>query len=73
MGAMRSLSERRLAPRVSTDGVVEEGPSMEALAGLLWATRCYARDGGKGRPRRRRASSVRDVESRVGGSSRVAL
>ncbi|OBT95495.2 hypothetical protein VE01_05127 [Pseudogymnoascus verrucosus] len=66
MGAMRSLSERRLAPRVSTDGVVEEGPSMEALAGLLWATRCYARDGGKVR---RRSS----VQSRVGGSSRVAL
>lgn len=70
MGAMRSLSERRLAPQVSTDGVVEEGPSMEALAGLLWATRCYARDGGKARPRRRRSS--RDVNARVGESSRVA-
>lgn len=70
MGAMRSLSERRLAPQVGTDGVVEEGPSMEALAGLLWATRCYARDGGKARPRSGRRSS-RDVGVRE--SSRVAL
>jgi hypothetical protein len=73
MGAMRSLSERRLAPRVGTDGGVEEGPSMEALAGLLWATRCYARDGGKARPSRRRRSKDVGGVSRSESSSRVAL
>lgn len=71
MGAMRSLSERCRASHAANGGVesargAREEPSMEALAGLLWATHVYAREMRLGQSAPDVGVSVRDVAALSG-------